>query len=277
MTKINFNLNVAKEVIYDEFYTTPKEVEEEIKHYGDFFRGKKVLCNCNDNALSAFFIVFSRKFDELGLKQLVCTSYNPKGKGMKYVDGQWVELKGDGGFESNECIELLENCDVVVTAPPFSKFSGFVSLLVHYRKKFLIIGSVQAISYNNIFPLIKERKMWVWDADYSYVEFPTSKKKTTTTFVNISWFTNIPNDKYTYPLHLCNKYKPDENLKYDNYDAINVNEVYKIPMDYNGIMGVPITFMTKHCPSQFEIVDKLDSPKINGKNIFKRILIRRTA
>lgn len=277
MTKINFNLNVAKEVIYDEFYTNPKDVEKEIEHYGDFFRGKKVLCNCNDNALSAFFIVFSRKFDELGLKQLVCTSYNPKGKGMKYVDGQWIELKGDGSFESNECIELLENCDVVVTTPPFSKFRSFVSLLVHYRKKFLIIGNINAVTCNNIFPLIKERKIWFWDEDYSYVEFPTSKKKTTTTLVNISWFTNIPNDKYTYPLYLCKKYSPDVYLKYDNYDAINVNDVYEIPMDYNGIIGVPITFMAKHCPSQFEIVDKLDSPKINGKIIFKRILIRRVA
>lgn len=285
----NSNLNSAKKAKNDEFYTQLSDVEKELKHYKDFFKEKKVLCNCNDDKWSAFFKYFSANFEYLGLKQLVCISYNKNGHGMKYTyndEGEFnvTDLNGNGSFSSDECVELLKECDVVVTNPPFSLFRDFVALLQEYDKKFLIVGSNNAVTYKEIFPLIKENKMWLGiNNGTKKYEIPTidnTKKyeeidgKNYQSLVRTFWFTNIPHDKRNPPLDLYKKYNVEEFPKYDNYDAINVNKVTDIPMDYYGVIGVPITFLDKYCPTQFEIVEKLH-PLLNGKRLYKRILIKR--
>ena len=307
----NANLHAAKNAKNDEFYTQLSDVEKELKHYKDFFNGKKVLCNCNDDKWSAFFKYFSMNFEHLGLKQLVCVSYNENGKGKKYVYNgdlnnnrmvdDWevnvTELNGNGDFSSDECIELLKDCDVVVTNPPFSLFRDFVALLQQYEKKFLIIGSSNAITYKEIFPLIKDNKMWlgVNNGSKKY-EIPTidnTKKyeevdgKYYQSLGNTCWFTNIPHGKRNQPLDLYKKYNTEEYPKYDNYDAINVNKTSDIPMDWSGVIGVPITFLDKYCPTQFEIVgldryvegNTMPNKRmhIDGKEIYARILIRKLA
>ena len=288
----NSNLNSAKKAKNDEFYTQLTDVEKELKHYEKFFKGKKVLCNCNDDKWSAFFKYFSMNFEHLGLKQLVCVSYNKNGHGMKYTyndDGEFnvTDLNGNGSFSSDECVELLKECDVVVTNPPFSLFRNFMALLQEYDKKFLIIGNGNAVTYKEIFPLIKENKMWlgVNNGGKKY-EIPTidnTKKyekidgKNYQSLVNTFWFTNIPHDKRNPPLDLYKKYNAEEFPKYDNYDAINVNKTADIPMDYNGVIGVPITFLDKYCPTQFELVGVMTGSKcfVNNKHVYARILIKR--
>ena len=306
----NTNLHNAKRAKNDEFYTQLVDVEKELKHYKAFFKGKKVLCNCNDDKWSAFFKYFSMNFEHLGLKQLVCVSYNENGNGKKYayngdlngnrmVDDWEVnvtELNGNGSYSSDECIELLKDCDVVVTNPPFSLFRDFVSLLYQYDKKFLIIGNCNAIICKEIFPLIKENKMWMGISsfnegmyfrvpqDYSYADSYKFKKDINGVKVSrvpsICWFTNIPHNKRNQPLDLFKKYDPAEYPKYDNYDAIECSKTANIPMDYDGVIGVPITFLGKYCPTQFEIVKfrKGDDGKdltINGKSPYTRVLIRK--
>lgn len=306
----NANLHNAKSAKNDEFYTQLVDVEKELKHYKDFFKGKKVLCNCNDDKWSAFFKYFSMNFEHLGLKQLVCVSYNENGHGKKYtyngdlngnrmVDDWEVnvtELKGNGSYSSDECVELLKECDVVVTNPPFSLFRDFVSLLYQYDKKFLIIGNVNAVTYKEIFQLIKENKVWLGVSsfnegmyfrvpqDYAYAESYKFKKDINGVKVSrvssICWFTNIPHDKRNQPLDLYKKYNPTEYPKYDNYDAIECRKTANIPMDYEGVLGVPITFLDKYCPTQFEIVKfrKGNDDKdlaINGKTPYFRVLIRK--
>ena len=300
----NSNLNSAKKAKNDEFYTQLSDVEKELKHYEKFFKGKKVLCNCNDDKWSAFFKYFSMNFEHLGLKQLVCVSYNENGKGKKYVYNSdlnnnrmvddWeinvTDLNGNGSFSSDECIELLKECDVVVTNPPFSLFRNFMALLQEYDKKFLIVGNGNSVTYKEIFPLIKENKMWLGykhfgssmgfivgeNYDSSKCKHPkyTEKGEILINVMMIVWLTNIPHDKQNPPLDLYKKYNAEEFPKYDNYDAINVNKTADIPMDYNGVIGVPITFLDKYCPTQFEIVEKLH-PLLNGKRLYKRILIKR--
>ena len=304
----NTNLNSAKKAKNDEFYTQLSDVEKELKHYEKFFKGKKVLCNCNDDKWSAFFKYFSMNFEHLGLKQLVCVSYNENGKGKKYVYNSdlnnnrmvddWeinvTDLNGNGSFSSDECVELLKECDVVVTNPPFSLFRDFVALLQEYDKKFLIIGNGNAVTYKEIFPLIKENKMWLgtsyFNGGAAYFIAPIERydpskmSNEKNAYIEdgklywrvngVRWFTNIPHDKRNQPLDLYKKYNAEEFPKYDNYDAINVNKVTDIPMDYYGVIGVPITFLYKYCPTQFEIIGKLN-PLLNGKRLYKRILIKR--
>ena len=290
----NRNLTNAKNAKNNEFYTQLSDVEKELKHYRDFFNGKKVLCNCNDDKWSAFFKYFSMNFERLGLKQLVCVSYNENGHGKKYtynsnIDFNVTELNGNGDFSSDECVELLKDCDVVVTNPPFSLFRDFVALLQQYEKKFLIVGNGNAVTYKKIFPLIKDNKMWLGcskgiggqmcfivqdDYDGKYVEEINGQKIAQVN--NAAWFTNIPHAKRNQPLDLYKKYNAEEYPKYDNYDAINVNKTSDIPMDWSGVIGVPITFLDKYCPTQFEIVGLL-SPVVNGKKIYKRILIKKVS
>ena len=307
--KNNANLHNAKSAKNDEFYTQLVDVEKELKHYKAFFKGKKVLCNCNDDKWSAFFKYFSMNFEHLGLKQLVCVSYNENGHGKKYTyngdlnDNRMVddwevnvtELNGNGSYSSDECIELLKDCDVVVTNPPFSLFRDFVSLLYQYNKKFLIIGNVNAITYKKIFPLIKENKMWLGPSITSgdrIFKVPQAYELNTSScgidengdkFIKVNgirWFTNIPHNKRNQPLDLFKKYNPTEYPKYDNYDAIECSKTANIPVDYDGVIGVPITFLDKYCPAQFEIVKfrKGNDDKdltINGKSPYFRVLIRK--
>ena len=317
MTKNN-NLHTAKATKNDEFYTQLEDIENELKYYKDYFKGKVVYCNCDgflNKEKSNFFMYFSLNYEFLGLKGLICTKYNPNGKGKKYEyygdlngnnypDEEEVftsELEGDGDFRSEECIELLKKCDIVCTNPPFSLFRQYVAQLFEYNKDFLIIGNVNAISYKEVFPLIKENKMWLGVSsfnkgmyfgvpdDYTYADtykFDRERNgKKVMRVSSICWFTNLDHKKRHEELLLYKKYNEEEYPKYDNYDAIEVGKTKDIPMDYNGIMGVPITFLDKYCPTQFEIVGQMMTtkvtefnfgyPYIDGKKKFARLLIKR--
>ena len=296
MAKKNTNLCNARTAKNDEFYTQLSDIEKEMAHYKDFFKGKIVYCNCDDARESNFFKFFSNNFESLGLKKLITTGYKADGKGVKLVyegdkngnfmvdDAEVVvtELEGNGDFRSEECIELLKECDVVVTNPPFSLFREYVAQLIKYGKKFLIIGNKNAITYKEIFPYIKNNELWLgmnWAKDFVQPNGEVKK------FGNICWYTNIGHARINTPLDLYKKYSADEYPKYDNYDAIEVSKVSEIPTNYEGVMGVPITFLDKYCPTQFEIVglDRYveDNPHyghrfhINGKETYARILIRR--
>lgn len=280
----NGNLHKAKAAKNDEFYTQLSDIEKECAHYADFFKGKVVYCNCDDARDSNFFRYFTINFEHLGLKKVIATGYKKDGHGVclvyegdkngnRRVDDEEIavtELRGDGDFRSEECLKFLEEADVVVTNPPFSLFREYVAQLMEFGKKFLIIGNMNAVTYKEIFPLIKENKLW---AGYSFnksMDFEMPDSYEGEVGVNgrkvgkvpaICWFTNIPHDKRTQPLTLYKKYNPQEFPKYDNYDAIEVSKTADIPMDYDGVMGVPISFLDKYCPEQFEILNANDYRK----------------
>ena len=264
----NTNLKTAKKNKNDEFYTLMEDIEKEMRYYKDFFKDKIVYCNCDDARDSNFFKYFSLNFEFLGLKKLITTGYKVDGKGVvlvyegdkngnRKVDNEEIivnELNGDGDFRSEECIEYLKQADVVVTNPPFSLFRQYVKQLMDYNKKFIIIGNQNAITYKEIFPYIKDNQLWLGMNFVKAFEKPNGDIQK---FGNISWFTNVP---YVYdrkPLILTKSYydNPSAYPKYENFDAINVDKVADIPMDYDGVMGVPITFLYNYCPSQFTIID----------------------
>lgn len=304
MANKNTNLHNAKKAKNDEFYTQLSDIEKEMAHYKDFFKGKIVYCNCDDARDSNFFKFFANNFESLGLKKLISTGYKENGKGTKLVyegdkNGNFMvddseiaitELEGNGDFRSEECIELLKECDVVVTNPPFSLFREYVAQLMKYGKKFLIIGSMNAITYKEIFPYIKNNELWLgmnWVKDFVQPNGEVKK------FGNICWYTNIGHSRRNTELDLYRKYNETNYPKYDNYDAIEVSRVENIPMDYDRVMGVPITFLDKYCPTQFEIVGatesegkgfsnglfdetfKITQPLVNGNRIYKRLFIKR--
>lgn len=355
------NANRAKK---DEFYTQLSDIENELRHYRQHFRGKTILCNCDDPYESNFFKYFAMNFNFFGLKKLICTCYasspvvytqmsffgeeevvgtsddNRKpykieitevkdlnGDGavdltdvellLQSVDGKPELLNGDGDFRSDECIELLKEADIVVTNPPFSLFREYVAQLIEYNKKFIIIGNQNAITYKEIFPLLKDNKMWIGykSGDMAFT-VPNSYESRETRFWidengqkwrslgNICWYTNLDIEKRHEDLILFRNYTPENYPHYDNYDAIEVSKVADIPCDYDGAMGVPITFMDKFNPKQFEILGitdrqntselrtkkytATDSPKYNDlnarsvlkikneyKQMYARILIKR--
>ena len=285
----NSNLHSAKRVKNDEFYTQYEDIEKEVVNYKEHLKGKWIYSPCDDYRWSQFKEYFVKNFKELELKHYTCTNYDI-GKGAYRYDYDGVnetitELQGDGDFRSEECIEFLKQADIVCTNPPFSLFREYVAQLIEYKKSFLIIGNQNAITYKEIFPLIKDNKMWL---GCNMVKEFVKPDKTTQSFGNVGWFTNIPHKKRNTPLALYKKYSPKEFPKYDNYDAINVGKVIEIPKDYDGIMGVPVTFLDKYCPDQFEIAgcsyqygdcgkhidDTIWSGQINGKEIYKRIFIK---
>lgn len=264
----NSNLHAAKVAKNDEFYTRFEDINFEInlvEHgYRPFFKDKVVYCNCDDPEESNFWKFFKARFNGLKLKKLISTHYDQEGKSsykLEY-DGERVtksELDGNGDFRSPECVELLKESDIVVTNPPFSLFREFVALLMKYEKKFVIIGSMNAITYKEIFPLIKDNKIWLgYTQPKIFIQPDGSEKK----FGNILWFTNLEIPKRHEPMLLGGSYERGSKKgmfpKYDNYDAINVDKVCDIPEDYDGVMGVPITFLDKYCPEQFEIVNAND-------------------
>lgn len=287
----NKDLNKAKAAKKDEFYTRLEDIELELKHYRHHFKGKTVLCNCDDPRCSNFFRYFTLNFEVLGLKKVIATCYKNQDVDLfsqhtcekavyqiyegdknhnRKVDVDEIEVKyleGDGDFRSKECVALLEEADIVVTNPPFSLFRDFVALLVHYNKQFLIIGSQNAIKYKEIFPLIQANKIWLGTRSGN-MEFtvPNDSEPRATRFWidkngqkwrslgNICWFTNLEHDKRHEELPLFKKYTPQEYPTYINFNAIEVSKVGDIPCDYDGLMGVPITFMDKYNPDQFEIV-----------------------
>ncbi len=330
----------------DEWYTTYETIAEELAHYEDEFRGKVVLCNCDDPFESNFCYYFLRNFNKLRLKKLICTSYadskidqiqenvqltldlffengDPVTVGQGYVlsvtkmpgrvgeevDDETIKavlsrkntvkrLKGNGDFRSEECIEYLKECDICCTNPPFSLFAALFSLLVKYEKHFLLIGNQNAITYKEIFPYIKEDKAWVGYrfGDMAFRVPADTQPRNTRFWIdesgqkwrslgNAMWLTNLDIPRRHQRLVLTQYYDPEKYPKYDNFDGINVRRVADIPMDYDGIMGVPITYLKYHNGSQFEIVGEanhgsdnefdLFKPKIDGKELFKRILIRK--
>ena len=296
---LNRNLRKAKRQKNDDFYTQLPDIENELKHYRQHFAGKVVYCNCDDPKISNFYKYFSLNFEALGLKKLITTCYRNQNldlfsshnseKGLwlecnqgTYENGAYIpsdpvvrHLNGDGDFRSTECIELLKQADIVVTNPPFSLFRKYVTQLVQYGKKFLIVGSQNAVTYKDIFPLIKDNRMWLgvtpkgqdmlFDVPEGYAQelVATAKEGSAYRVVegvikgrlgNAAWFTNLDHMKRHDELILYKRYSPEEYPAYDNYDAINVDRTAEIPMDWDGAMGVPITFLDKYNPDQFEIL-----------------------
>lgn len=317
----NSNLHAAKRGKNDEFYTQLSDIERELQHYTAHFKDKVVYCNCDDPRISNFFHYFSYNFERLGLKKLIATCYknqhadlfsqNDSEQAVYLIyegdkDGNRVPspdeievkpLQGDGDFCSAECIELLKQADIVVTNPPFSLFRQYVAQLVEYDKKFLIIGNQNAITYKEIFSLIKENKIWLGYKsgdmafqvpDYYEIRETRSWRdengKNWRSLGNACWFTNLDHSKRHEELILWKTYTPEEYPHYDNYNAINVDKVADIPINFDGVMGVPITFLDKYNPEQFEIIglDRYveDNPNygkrftLNGKETYARILIK---
>ncbi len=344
----NESLGAAKTAKKDEFYTQLTDIEKEMRHYRAHFRGKTVLCNCDDPFESNFFKFFVLNFNRLGLKKLIATCYagspianrqlslfdvlgqteekqnipykavvtqvyDKTGDGgvdmldvaelFKSGENTLTELKSDGDFRSEECLALLDKADIVVTNPPFSLFREYVAMLMEHQKKFIIIGSQNSLTYKEIFSLMRDNELWLGNQfgdmafkvpknyeprETRYWQDETGQKWRS--FGNICWFTNLDIKKRHESMILVKRYTPDEYAKYDNYDAINVDKTVDIPCDYPGIMGVPITFMDKYSPEQFEIVGLIagnikglagiesstgkDGPYIDGRLKYGRILIR---
>jgi len=338
---LNKNLHSARTAKTDEFYTQLVDIEKELKHYKDQFRGKVVYCNCDDPFESNFFKYFAANFNALGLKKLITTSYvkspivggqlplfeveglKPSGKEpfkieikkvpdtdkdgainlddveylLKHDKNTATPLKGNGDFRSEECIKLLKEADIVVTNPPFSLFREYVAQLMEHKKKFLILGDQNAITYKETFSYVKDDKLWVgydnggtkwFQVPMNYDISTESRKKIVNgvkyfSMGRILWFTNLDTTKRHENIVLYKKYTPEEFPKYDNYDVINVDKVSDIPMNYNSVMGVPITFVDKYNPKQFQILGVANSARwigykcltiIQGRKIYNRILIK---
>lgn len=294
MASANSNLNKAKIAKNDEFYTQLIDIENELMHYKHHFKDKIVFCNCDDPTWSAFWKYFHLNFAELGLKKLISTHYDktePTYK-MEYTGGDdnnievgtKTPLEGNGDFRSQECLELLKEADIVVTNPPFSNQlpTQLIKTCIENEKKFLLISPLNTIKYKDFFPLIKENKVWM---GCCMVKEFLQPDRTTKKFGNIYWYTNLDHKKRHEKLVLWKNYTPEEYPKYDDYDAIEVSKVSEIPIEYKGIMGVPITFLAKYNPEQFEIVGEfnhgcdnqydLAKPVLNGKELYPRIAIRK--
>ena len=313
----NENLHKAKTNKNDVFFTGDYDMEQELRFYWPHFKDKVILMNCNDildeeGTGSAFWRYFRQRHDILGFKEIIATHYNPDGPsfGMRYdgANETRFELQGHGEFDDAECIELLKESDIVITNPPFSRFShGFVDTLMKYEKKFLVIGPLMAITYKEFFPHLKNDQVWlgvnanktmqfVMPEDYelkgrAYIDDSGNKIG----FVpGITWYTNIDNRRRNEKLFLVETYTGNEQHypKYDNYDAINVDKCREIPKDYYGVMGVPISFFCVYNPEQFEVIGgtanglvpecfKLpwnrpyNNPFIQNKAMPQRVLIRR--
>lgn len=287
--ELNKNLHRAKSNKKDEFYTQLSDIEKELKHYKKHFKGKVVYCNCDDPRVSNFFHYFSYGFEKLGLKKLIATcyknqdmnlfsqnnaeqaiylEYNGDKNGNRVPDIEEIgihNLKGDGDFRSKECIELLKQADIVVTNPPFSLFREYVAQLIEHDKKFIIIGHQNAITYKEIFKYIKENKLWLGfgfnrncahfiNKHYYDYASDSDHKDGMIRVSGVQWFTNLDINRRHEEMILFKTYNIDEYPIYDNYNAINIDITKNIPMDYKGAMGVPITFLNKYNPEQFEII-----------------------
>lgn len=285
----NRKLTQAKNNKKDEFYTQLTDIERELRHYKNHFKNKVIYCNCDDPRVSNFFHYFSYNFEKLGLKKLITTcyksqnldlfsenkaesaiylEYNGDKNNNKIPDIEEIgvnKLKGDGDFRSDESIKLLKEADIVVTNPPFSLFRPYLEQLYDYNKKFIIIGHQNSIKYKEIFKLIKDDKLWLGygfkgnaghfiNKHYENYATATDKKDGMIRVSGVTWLTNLDIPKKHEELILYKKYDPKDYPKYDNYDAIEVSKTKEIPMDYEGVMGVPITYMYKHNPDQFEIL-----------------------
>lgn len=284
----NKSLLKASKVKHSEFYTQLEDIENELQHYKEHFKDKVVYCNCDNPFHSNFFKYFVMNFNEIGLKRLVCTNLEQEDtKPYKAVvnkvksntfnieelfqtEGNTLEiLEGNGDFRSEECTEILKQADIVVGNPPFFLLIDYINQLYEYRSKFLIIGNINAIPFKDIFPLIKSNQLWLGvnnkqttfevpnTIEYSSKSSFKINKETGRAYVtlgNICWFTNLDHNIRNKELNLTHKYNEEDYPKYDNYDVINVDRVAHIPTDYYGVMGVPLTFLTKYNPKQFDII-----------------------
>lgn len=299
----NSNLRKANKAKNDEFYTQLSDIEKELWHYREHFRGKTVFCNCDDPEESNFFKYFALNFEHIWLKKLVATHYEAEKQSYKLEISSWLDLNNDWkinlndviktplkqnwDFRSPECIEILKESDIVVTNPPFSLFREYVAQLFEYDKKFIIIWNQNAITYKEIFKIIKDNKIWLWNTfPKEFKEANWNMKK----FWNICWFTNLEIKKRHEDLILYKTYNEKEYQKYDNYDAINIDKVKEIPQDYKWLMWVPLTFLWNYNPDQFEIIDWLNRysilewpteetrwkylSQVNWKPIYIRIVIK---
>ncbi len=304
----NTSLHAARRAKNDEFYTQLTDIEKELRHYKHHFRGKAVLCNCDDPEWSNFWKYFTLNFEHLGLAKLVATHYSPGQPSYKLeFDGRLsdegkpivrqVDLKGDGDFRSPECVELLDEADIVVTNPPFSLFREYLAQLVEHGKQFLVLGNNNSVTYKEVFSLIRDNQLWLGYGVNKTMEFRLADDYARWSRVDdqghkygkvpaISWFTNLPHQKRNEELILFRTYVGNEHLypKYDNSEAIEVGKVADIPVDYEGVMGVPITFLDKYNPAQFELLGIANSARwigfkcltvISGRKIYNRLMIRR--
>ena len=307
----NILLTKAAKAKKDEFYTQLPDIERELKHYKEHFRNKVIFCNCDDPSSSNFWKYFELNFTHLGLKKLISTHYETEKPSYKLelvrdINGDGnidsldiikTGLKQNGDFRSDECVEILKEADIVVTNPPFSLFREYVNQLVEYDRKFIIIGNQNAVTYKEIFPLLKENRMWLGygfkggaahfiNRHYEDYAAAGDHKEGMIRVSGVVWFTNLNIKKRHEDIILYRTYDEESYPKYDNYDAINVDKTKDIPYDYCDPMGVPITFLNKYNPDQFEILGNLGSYApdgyslsggiyIDGKKIFKRILIKR--
>ena len=313
----NKNLNAAKVAKKDEFYTQLSDIERELQHYWQHFRDKVVLCNCDDPYESNFFKYFALRFNQLGLKKLICTCYNgspvqgqelllhfdgfddePTKIAYKVEITEVKDINGDGAvdlsdvryllqndknvmstlktgdFRSKECIELLKEADIVVTNPPFSLFREYIGQLMEYQKKFVIVGHQNAITYKEVFPLLMKNEVWLgygfkgaathFYSPYDDVATSGDHKEHMIRVSGVNWFTNLEIPKRNEELDLICRYSEEEYPSYDNYDAIEVSKTADIPSDYSGVMGVPITFLDKYCPTQFELLGITDRGNEHG-------------
>ena len=324
----NTGLHSAKRARNDEFYTRMDDIERELPHYRDHFRNKTIYCNCDDPKVSNFYHYFSMQFHNLGLRKLIAScyrnrsadlfgmhdrdraiwlEYNGETRGNRPVEPEINHFRGDGDFRNEENIELLKQADIVVTNPPFSLFREYVAQLMKYDRKFIILGNMNAVTYKEIFPLIRDNRMWYGPSISGgglYFRVPdnldvTSKSLRTGAdgrkYVEIDgvrWFTNLHHYKRNERLPMRKKYNPQDYPKYDNYDAIEVGSRNDIPVDYPGVMGVPIRFLDKYNPEQFDLIwvsdrggDGMledmkkahhthDTPLLDNRRVYKRIFIR---
>ena len=287
----NQSFGKAKDAKQDEFYTQLSDIERELRHYKHYFKGKVVYCNCDDPRISNFFHYFSHNFEILGLKKLIATCYKSRSMELfsqneseqavylEYTGSRnktgvpdldeihMQQLQGDGDFRSQESIDLLKQADIVVTNPPFSLFREYVAQLVEHDKKFLIIGNQNAVSYKEIFNLVMEDKVWLGygSGDMKFKVPKHYEPRDTRYWVddsgqkwrslgNACWFTNLDTTKRHEELLLYKAYDPKTHPRYANFDAIEVGRTADIPVGYAGPMGVPLTFLDKHNPDQFEIL-----------------------
>lgn len=286
----NGALNKASIAREDEFYTKMSDIEKELKHYKEHFRDKVVFCNCDDPETSNFWKYFELNFNFLGLKKLISTHYEDSRPSYKLelihdkngdgrVDKQDIiktPLAQHGDFRSQECIEIMDSADIIVTNPPFSLFREYIALLLEHKKSFLVIGSQNNVTYKEIFPLLKDNKLWLGyhSGDMEFIVPDYYKPRATRyreengikyrSMGNICWFTNLDIQKRHEDMILYKAYNSEEFPTYDNYNAINVNKVADIPCDYFEVMGVPITFMNNYNPDQFEILGITDRQNTSG-------------
>ena len=337
MANNNSTLHDAKTAKQDEFYTRLEDINAEMRFYAEHFNGKTVFCNCDDPLVSNFVLYFGLNFHRLGLKRLIAICFrnedptrfsfgskkNAHGTVLDYygeigaeeVADDFIEklkpyckpMKGNGDFRSEESLSYLEQCDIICSNPPFSLFREYIHTLEEYGKKYIVLGNMNAITYKEIFPLIKGDKLWIGGTgihDMSFIvpndyemhstrSWRDEKGVNWRSLGNVCWFTNLDHKKRHEGVYLIKKYDSSIYPRYDNYDAIEVSKVADIPMGYDGVMGVPITFLDKYNPEQFEIVDARDfalydkqrekttclikdkDGSINGKPTYARICIHR--